>query len=159
MSDTTLATPTGAGSGAPEFFVTPGYGANLLAGLRYSQAVRIGDRVETSGQGGWDPEWAPGGGPAFPEALEEEIVRAFDNVALTLAEAGATWRDVVAVNSYHVPSAADTIGEEHNRVMVEQFRLRMGDRAPIWTQTGVPVLGAPGMRVEIRVTAVVGHDG
>lgn len=63
------------------------------------------------------------------------------------------------MNSYHVPSAADSIGEAHNRVMVEQFRRRMGDRAPIWTQVGVPALGAPGMRVEIRVTAVVGHGG
>jgi enamine deaminase RidA (YjgF/YER057c/UK114 family) len=47
------------------------------------------------------------------------------------------------------------IGDSHNRVMVEQFRARMGDRAPIWTQVGVAALGAPKMRVEIRVTAIV----
>ncbi|MGV9855968.1 hypothetical protein ACWDWU_45595 [Streptomyces sp. NPDC003442] len=35
----------------------------------------------------------------------------------------------------------------------------MGDRAPIWTEVGVSALGAPGMRVEIRVTAVLGHGG
>ncbi|MEU9351608.1 RidA family protein [Streptomyces griseoloalbus] len=138
-------------TGKPEFFVTPGYGDTLLADLRYSQAVRTGDRVEISGQGGWDDDFT------FPEALEDEIVRAFDNVERTLATAGATWRDVIAVNSYHLPSAADSIGEDHNRVMVEQFRRRMGDRAPIWTQVGVSALGAPGMRVEIRVTAVLGH--
>jgi enamine deaminase RidA (YjgF/YER057c/UK114 family) len=137
----------------PEFFVTPGYGDTLLADLRYSQAVRIGDRVEISGQGGWDDAFR------FPESLEDEIVRAFDNVERTLATAGATWRDVVGVNSYHIPSADDCIGDDHNRVMVEQFRRRMGDRAPIWTQVGVSALGAPGMRVEIRVTALVGHDG
>jgi enamine deaminase RidA (YjgF/YER057c/UK114 family) len=57
--------------------------------MHYNQAVRIGDRVETSGQGGWDDDWN------FPEDIE----------------------------------------------------------------TGVPVLGAPKMRVEIRVTAIVGHDG
>ncbi|WP_243740823.1 RidA family protein [Streptomyces sp. 8K308] len=118
--------------------------------MHYSQAVRTGDRVETSGQGGWDDDFV------FPEDLEEEIVRAFDNVERTLATAGATWRDVVAVNSYHVPGSTEFIGEVHNRVMVEQFRARMGDRAPIWTEIGVPALGAPGMRVEIRVTAVVG---
>ncbi|MFJ6727174.1 MULTISPECIES: Rid family hydrolase [unclassified Streptomyces] len=123
----------------------------MLATLRYSQAVRIGDRVEISGQGGWDDDWT------FPESLEDEIVRAFDNVERTLAQAGAGWPDVVAVNSYHLPSAPDTIGADHNRVMVAQFRARMGERAPIWTQTGVPALGAPGMRIEIRVTAVVGH--
>ncbi|ONI89486.1 hypothetical protein ALI22I_15865 [Saccharothrix sp. ALI-22-I] len=132
----------------PEFFATPGYGESQLVKMHYNQAVRIGDRVETSGQGGWDDDWN------FPEALEDEIVQAFDNVERTLASAGATWRDVIAVNSYHIPESADFIGEVHNRVMVEQFRKRMGDRAPIWTETGVPALGAPKMRVEIRVTAI-----
>ncbi|MFI0420063.1 hypothetical protein [Spongiactinospora sp. 9N601] len=36
--------------------------------------------------------------------------------------------------------------------------VRIGDRAPIWTETGVPALGAPKMRVEIRVTAIIGRD-
>jgi len=117
--------------------------------MHYSQAVRIGDRVETSGQGGWDDDWN------FPESLEDEIVQAFENVERTLAQAGATWRDVIAVNSYHIPESAEFIGEVHNRVMVEQFRQRMGDRSPIWTEIGVPALGAPKMRVEVRVTAIV----
>jgi enamine deaminase RidA (YjgF/YER057c/UK114 family) len=136
----------------PEFFATPGYGETLLTNLHYNQAVRFGDRVETSGQGGWDDDFN------FPDALEDEIVVAFDNVERTLALAGATWRDVIHVNSYHIPDAADSIGDGHNRVMVEQFRKRMGDRAPIWTQVGVAALGAPKMRVEIRVTAIIG-DG
>jgi enamine deaminase RidA (YjgF/YER057c/UK114 family) len=41
--------------------------------------------------------------------------------------------------------------------MAEQFRKRMGDRAPIWTQIGVAALGTPRIRVEIRVTAIAGH--
>lgn len=134
----------------PEFFATPGYGDRQLKVMRYSQAVRVGDRVEISGQGGWDDDLN------FPESLEEEIVRAFENVERTLATAGATWRDVIAVNSYHVPETPGFLGETHNRVMVEQFRAHMGDRAPIWTETGVPALGAPKMRVEIRVTAIAG---
>ncbi|PXY33636.1 hypothetical protein BAY59_11195 [Prauserella coralliicola] len=134
----------------PEFFATPGYGEAQLANMHYNQAVRIGDRVEISGQGGWDDDWN------FPESLEDEIVRAFDNVERTLAQAGATWRDVIAVDSYHIPESADFIGEVHNRVMVEQLRKRMGDRAPIWTEIGVAALGAPKMRVEIRATAIVG---
>jgi enamine deaminase RidA (YjgF/YER057c/UK114 family) len=132
-----------------EFFATPGYGDTQLATMHYQQALRIGDRVEISGQGGWDDAFT------FPTALEDEIVRAFDNVARTLATAGATWRDVVSVDSYHVPESDDSIGDGHNRVMVEQFRKRMGDRAPIWTEIGVPALGAPGMRVEIRVVALL----
>ncbi|USX50130.1 Rid family hydrolase [Lentzea sp. HUAS12] len=130
----------------PEFFATPGYGETQLENMRYSQAVRIGDRVEISGQGGWSDEFE------FPESLEDEIVRAFDNVERTLATAGASWTDVVHVNSYHV-LGGDTF-DDHNRVMVAQFRERMGERAPIWTESGVTALGHPKMRIEIRVTAI-----
>ncbi|MEA5357943.1 RidA family protein [Amycolatopsis sp., V23-08] len=138
------------GNTMPEFFVTPGYGPKHLDALHYTQAVRIGDRVEISGQGGWDDN------TVFPESLEDEIVQAFENVERTLATAGASWTDVVAVDSFHIPTAPDTIGDDHTKVMVEQFRKRMGDRAPIWTQIGVAALGAPGMRVEIRATAITG---
>jgi enamine deaminase RidA (YjgF/YER057c/UK114 family) len=131
----------------PQFFATPGYGDTQLANLHYHQAVRIGDRVETSGQGGWHDDFT------FPPTLDGEITQAFDNLERTLTEAGAGWADVIAVDSYHVLDAAGF--EAHNRVMVEQFRKRMGDRAPIWTELGVAALGHPAMRVEIRVTAVV----
>lgn len=134
----------------PEFHATPGYGDTQLAAMHYHQAVRIGDRVDISGQGGWDDDWN------FPEALEDEIVRAFENVERTLAEAGATWRDVISVDSFHIPESPESIGDSHNRIMVQQFRQRMGDRSPIWTQIGVAALGAPKMRIEIRVSAVTG---
>jgi enamine deaminase RidA (YjgF/YER057c/UK114 family) len=138
------------------FTSTPGYGDTLFETLHYRQAVRVGDRVEISGQGGWGRELSfP---VSFPESLDEEIVQAFENVERTLATVGASWTDVIAVDSYHVPTATDTIGDDHTRAMVEQFRKRMGDRAPIWTQIGVAALGAPGMRVEIRVTALVGQS-
>jgi enamine deaminase RidA (YjgF/YER057c/UK114 family) len=132
-----------------QFFATPGYGERALAELHYHQAVRIGDRVEISGQGGWDDDLN------FPDALEAEIVQAFDNVERTLAAAGASWRDVVHVNSYHVLTDPHENFDAHNAVVVDQLRSRMPDRAPIWTETGVTALGAPGMRIEIRVTAVV----
>jgi enamine deaminase RidA (YjgF/YER057c/UK114 family) len=139
---------------AVEFFVTPGYGETLRKGRHYSQAVRIGDRVEISGQGGWDDELN------FPESLKDEIERAFENVERTLATAGASWRDVVHLNSYHIASQPDSIGDEHNDVMIAQLRKWMPDHAPIWTETGVTALGAPKMRVEIRVTAILGlHEG
>jgi len=35
-----------------DFFVTPGYGERQLKMHGYSQAVKIGNRIETSGQGG-----------------------------------------------------------------------------------------------------------
>lgn len=133
-----------------QFFATPGFGEVALAERHYHQAVRIGDRVEISGQGGWDDYLN------FPEELRAEIVQAFDNVERTLAAAGATWGDVVHVNTYHVLTA-DADFEAHNAVVIDQLRARMPERAPIWTETGVTALGAPQMRFEIRVTAVIGN--
>lgn len=133
------------------FGVTPGFGEKLHASHGYSGAVRVGDRVEISGQAGVDDDLV------IPDSLEDEIVQAFDNVERTLATVGATWKDVIHVNSYHkVAPGDDAIGDDHNAVMTEQFRRRLDGRAPIWTETGVTVLGLAAMRVEIRVTAVVG---
>ena len=128
----------------PEFFVTPGYGERQLRTFHYSQAVKIGNRVETSGQGGWNDNWE------FPESLTAEIARAFRNVERTLASAGAAWQHVIQVNSYHVG-----FPDEVNQTMTERFRHYMPDHAPIWTALGVAALGDPKMRVEIRVTAIL----
>jgi enamine deaminase RidA (YjgF/YER057c/UK114 family) len=133
----------------PIFFVTPGYGERQLRDSHYSQVVRYGDRVETAGQGGWDDDWS------YPESIRDEVVQAFDNVEKTLATAGAAWRDVITVHSYHVPDANGRIGSEHLDTMVEQLRLRTGDRAPVWTCIGVAALAGPQMRVEIQVAAIV----
>lgn len=54
----------------PSFFITPGYGTRLHDALHYSQAMRIGDRVEISGQGGWNDDLV------IPESIEEEIEQA-----------------------------------------------------------------------------------
>jgi enamine deaminase RidA (YjgF/YER057c/UK114 family) len=128
----------------PEFFVTPGYGERQLRTFHYSQAVKTGNRVETSGQGGWSDNWE------FPQSLTAEIAQAFRNVERTLASAGAAWQHVIQVNSYHVG-----FPDEVNQTMTERFRHYMPDHAPIWTALGVAALGDPKMRVEIRVTAIL----
>jgi len=129
----------------PEFFVTPGYGETLHKALHFSQAVRIGDRVEISGQGGWNDELQ------IPASHEQEITQAFDNVQRTLNTAGASWANVVHVNSYHVGGFPPGM----NETMTKLFRHYMPDHAPIWTQTGVEALGLPDMKIEIRVTAIL----
>lgn len=111
----------------------------------YSQAVRIGDRVETSGQGGWDHAHS------FPADLAAEIARAFDNLGHMLENAGAAWADVVAIESWHLPLDDPTFS-----LMTAQLRARMPRHRPIWTALAVPGFGLPGMRVEIRATAIVG---
>jgi enamine deaminase RidA (YjgF/YER057c/UK114 family) len=128
----------------PEFFVTPGYGERQLTAFHYSQAVKIGNRLETAGQGGWNDDWE------FPESLADEIAQAFRNVERTLASAGARWEHVIHVNSYHVGFPTEV-----NELMTDRFRRYMPDHAPIWTALGVAALGDPKMRVEIRVTAIL----
>ena len=77
----------------PEFVITPGYGDRQRKLYHDSQAVKVGDRVETSGQGGWNDDWQ------FPESVVDEIAEAFRNVERTLAAAGVNWAHVVHVNS------------------------------------------------------------
>ncbi|WP_300112419.1 RidA family protein [Sphingobium sp.] len=129
----------------PEMFVTDGAGQKLFDALHMSQTLKIGNRVETSGQGGWNDDLN------ISTFLEEEITQAFENVEKALAPAGASWKDVVHVNSYHVGG----FPPEVNATISRLFRRYMPDRAPIWTQTGVEALGLPTMRIEIRVTAII----
>lgn len=131
--------------GKPEFFITPGYGEKALDLLYYSQAVRVDNRVEISGQGGWNDDFE------ISESLVEEIEQAFRNVERTLKTAGAGWEHVIHVNSYHVGG----FPPEVNETMTRLYRHHMPNQAPIWTQTGVEALGLPTMRVEIRVTAII----
>jgi len=134
-----------------QFFDTPGYGEIARANYSYSQALRIGDRVEISGQGGWDDDQT-----FSVDSVEAEIEKAFDNVEKTLATAGASWHDVVNVHTYHVPSQDDAIGGDHMAAVVEQFRKRAGEHLPLWTALGVKALGLPEMHIEIEVVAIIG---
>jgi enamine deaminase RidA (YjgF/YER057c/UK114 family) len=63
-------------------FHHPDTGRACTTVLHYSRAMRIGDRVEISGQGGWNDDLV------IPESIEEEIEQAFKNVERTLATAG-----------------------------------------------------------------------
>ena len=135
----------------PEFFDTPGYGEIARTRNHYSQALRIGDRVEISGQGGWGADFT-----LSATSLEDEIVQAWDNVEKTLAEAGASLRDVVNIHSYHVPTADDSIGDQHMSVMVDQFGKRFGESLPLWTAVGIKALALTDQHVEIEVVAILG---
>ena len=129
----------------PVFIVAPGAGGKLREMLHFSSAVRIGDRVETSGHGGWNEELE------IPTDIEAEIRFAFRNIELVLKEAGARWDHVVHVNTYHVGGFPPIV----NDTIVRLYRQYMQHHAPIWTQVGVESLGLPQMRFEIRVTAII----
>src|SRR5690242_18657390 len=135
----------------PEFFDTPGYGEISRTLNHYQQTLRIGDRIEISGQGGWGSDFT-----LSATSLVDEIVKAWDNVEKTLAEAGASLRDVVNVHSYHVPTTDDSIGDQHMSAIVDQFGKRFGESPPLWTAVGVKALALPDQRVEIEVVAIIG---
>jgi 2-iminobutanoate/2-iminopropanoate deaminase len=62
----------------------------------YSQAVRAGELVFTSGQIGLDPTT----GELVKGGVEAETRRALDNLTAVLDAAGAGWRDVVRTTIY-----------------------------------------------------------
>jgi enamine deaminase RidA (YjgF/YER057c/UK114 family) len=129
----------------PQFIVAPGAGEKFREILHFSSAVRIGNRVETSGQGGWNDKLE------IPDDVDAEIAAAFRNIELVLTEAGSSWDHVVHVNTYHVGGFPTIV----NDTIVRLYRQYMRHHAPTWTQVGVESLGLPTMRFEIRVTAII----
>ncbi|KAF5022590.1 hypothetical protein F66182_5361, partial [Fusarium sp. NRRL 66182] len=115
-----------------------GFGEYVRQHLGYNQTVRVGDRIEVSGQGGWAFE---NGTFVFPESQLEQIDQAWRNVDKALKTAGGKGSEqVFRVNSYHT-----SITPEVGQRMKENFERWIPHHKPIWTQIGVKELGAPGM--------------
>ncbi|KAK1254812.1 hypothetical protein MKX08_008807 [Trichoderma sp. CBMAI-0020] len=129
-----------------KYYSYDGVGKRNVEKYSYSQAVRVGDRIEISGQGGWHPTTGE-----FKNDVNAQIDQAFANVDLTLKDAGGKgWSQVYRVNSYHLPLDNEALG-----AMVRNFKTYMPNHQPLWTCIGVQRLGEDPMRVEIEVVA---HD-
>ncbi|KAI5305170.1 hypothetical protein KEM56_005102 [Ascosphaera pollenicola] len=122
------------------------YGQTAQKNFGYSQAVRVGDVVHLSGQGGWKPEQPHD----FYLGTKEQIDQAFRNVDSELRAAGVKngWEAVYKVRSYHIP-----LNRESENIMVDNFKKWMPNHSPLWTCVGVTRLGEDDMRVEIEVEA------
>ncbi|KAJ6444911.1 histidinol-phosphatase [Purpureocillium lavendulum] len=128
------------------YYAYEGQGVEKRKNFCYSQAVRVGDRIEVAGQGGWDPVTG-----VFEREINAQIDLAFANVERCVKDAGGKgWSQVFRVNSYHVP-----INDEALAAMVRNFRKYMPEHQPLWTCVGVTRLAEDDMRVEIEVVA---HD-
>ena len=88
------------------------------------------------------------------EDPEAQYVQAFENVRPVLEKAGATFADVVELETWFLDSMADL-------ALFLAVKDRFFDRAPYPTWTGFAVRGfsTPGLLVEIKVTAVLGSGG
>ena len=115
--------------------------------LHFSPGLRSGDLLFVSGVG-------VGLRAGETEADKERAIdRAFQEIARTLAAAGASWDDVVQITSYHTDFTAGAAPGEQQLL----FR-RVKDRYvhapyPAWTAVGVSRLWTEGLFAEISVIA------
>ncbi|KAH8820164.1 Endoribonuclease L-PSP/chorismate mutase-like protein [Xylogone sp. PMI_703] len=111
----------------------------------YSQAVRIGQVIKVSGQGGWNEC-----GELTKGDTKTQVQYAFDNLDKAIKEAGGKGlTDVYSVRSWHVNM------EESFPFVVEQLKKTMPDHRPLFTCVGVTTLALPEMEIEIDVEAYV----
>ncbi|KAL2842749.1 Endoribonuclease L-PSP/chorismate mutase-like protein [Aspergillus pseudoustus] len=130
------------------YFKYPGFGDWAAENFHYSQAVRIGDVIKISGQGGINPETQ-----TFPTDISSEIKQAFSNVDLALRTAGGTgWNQVYSVRVYML----DPQDQAATAVLIQNFRDWMPNHRPLFTYIGVPKLAMPEMRIEVEVEAHLG---
>ncbi|KID95218.1 Endoribonuclease L-PSP/chorismate mutase-like protein, partial [Metarhizium majus ARSEF 297] len=129
-----------------QYYAYEKFGVRQREVVGYSQAVRVGDRIEVAGQGGWDPDTG-----VFEKEINAQVDLAFSNVDRALKDAGGKgWEQVFRINSYHLP-----LNREAEEAMVRNLKKWMPNHQPLWTCIGVARLAEDDMRVEIEVSA---HD-
>lgn len=109
--------------------------------FHFSAAVRSGDLVSCSGQIGVDPK-----GAAITDP-EDQFTAAFQSVAETLDEAGASWADVFEMTTFHVGM------HDHLATFMTVRDRFISEPWPAWTAIGCTELAVPGALVEVRVQA------
>jgi enamine deaminase RidA (YjgF/YER057c/UK114 family) len=123
--------------------IVPAMWADFYEQTHIPAALKIGDTLRVTGHTG---ETAEG---VFSTDSEAQIRQVFRNIALTLAEVGASWSNVVEITSYHVGLIAQS--EDLIRVAAEF----LADPYPAWTAVGVTELFLPEALVEISCVAML----
>ena len=123
--------------------VVPEHWAAFYESTRIPAAVRDGDRLYVTGHTGEDPD---GNFSADPET---QIRQTFRHISATLSKGGASWADVVELNSYHVGLQAQA------EVLIAIAGEFLDDPYPAWTAVGVTELFDEGAVVEISCVAGV----
>ncbi len=106
-------------------------------------ALHGGDTLRLTGHTGEDAEGN------YPKDPEEQARNTFRNIALTLAEAGTDWDDVVEINSYRVGLRSQA------HVVLEVAQEFLQDPYPMWTDVGVTELFPPEAIIEISCVAII----
>lgn len=145
-----------------QYFDYPGFGEQAKKQMNYSQAVRIDNRIELSGQGIVDCImttvffWQLSGGwdrltEEYPESISDEVDQAFDNVEHALQQAGGKGLDQVYKLRIYITVPLNDIVEPVVRNLKERFKAH----GPLLTVVQVVGLYKI-MRIEIEAEAHLG---
>lgn len=122
--------------------VTPGGMEALYERFHSAAIVRAGNVVYMSGALGVNDDMR------IVEGREAQLTRAFENQERMLAAVGATWDDVVQLNTYHTDMRdIPLVFQVKDRFIVENY--------PTWTAVAVPFLRLPGQIIEVRCHVVL----
>ncbi len=80
----------------------------------------------------------------YPDSVDEQTRRVFENIQEILDEAGITWREVIKIVRFYTEAGGNAIRAEY-----------LGDWMPCSTTLGVDRLPEPGAKIMYDVTAVV----
>lgn len=120
----------------------PAVWADFYEATKIPAAVWAGDTLHVTGHTG---ESADG---VYPTDPVEQTRGCFQNLAVTLAEAGVGWSHVVEITSYRVGL------RKSQDVILEVAAEFLGAPYPAWTDVGVIELYPPDALVEMRCVAV-----
>ncbi len=117
---------------------------NIYDTYHYAPGILVGDTLYCSGQVGRDADLK------VVEGAEAQFVQAFENVGKVLTAAGASFDDVVELETWFAESMADlkTFLAVKDRYFVNRY--------PTWTGFAVKGFSMPGILVEIKVKAILG---
>ncbi|MDJ0626718.1 MAG: RidA family protein [Rhodobacter sp.] len=117
---------------------------NIYDTYHYAPGILVGDTLYLSGQVGRNEALD------VVEGTEAQFAQAFENVGKVLKAAGATFDDVVELETWFADDMADlkTFMAVKDRYFANRF--------PTWTGFAVKGFSMPGILVEIKCKAVLG---
>lgn len=117
---------------------------NIYDTYHYAPAIQVGDTIYLSGQVGRDEDLN------VVEGAEAQFVQAFENVRKVLDAAGATFDDVIELETWFAGDMADL------KTFLAVKDRYFTNRYPTWTGFAVKGFSMPGILVEIKCKAVLG---
>lgn len=116
---------------------------NIYGIYHYAPGILVGDTLHMSGQVGRDENLN------VVEGTEAQFVQAFENVGKVLKAAGASFDDVVELETWFADSMADL------KTFLAVKDRYFTNRYPTWTGFAVKGFSMPGILVEIKCKAIL----